>query len=29
MHEIRVNTMSAEEASAGVAELWMDGQEIA
>ena len=25
MHEIRVSTMSPEEALAGVAELWVDG----
>ena len=29
MHEIRVSTMSPEEALAGVAELWVDGHQIA
>jgi hypothetical protein len=29
MHEIEVRTVSAEEASDGVAELWRDGQQIA
>jgi hypothetical protein len=29
MHEIEVLTVSAEEASDGVAELWRDGQQIA
>ena len=28
MHEIRVSTVSAEEASYGVAELWADGELI-
>jgi hypothetical protein len=29
MHEIKVITVSAEEAEHGVAELWADGQQIA
>ena len=29
MHEIKVITISAEEAEHGVAELWADGQQIA
>ncbi len=29
MHEITVNTVSAEEASEGIAELWAGGQMIA
>ena len=29
MHEIEVRTISTEEASAGVAELWRDGEQIA
>ena len=29
MHEIQVGTVSAEEASFGVAELWADGRQVA